>query len=387
MGLRTLFMPFFLLFWFLLLLVLLSFIWLSLVYLLTKLELKRHMAPKVTEDESLQIEVEIKNRSLFPAFNVILEDHLSCAWPWERQKFILTEYLPARYSESFTFNCVCPQRGLYRVGPFNVYFFDFFGLFFLKKTYQVYSQVYVYPYAFNIRKFPPLTKGAVPWFGIETARVSGDEDEFYGVRDYKRGDPIKKIHWISSARKNQLIVKQFQRQSFFRGTIMFNLEKDNNFGEGKECVAEYKIKIVASVAKYLINLGVSVEIIAHTEEIIHIPSNRGQEHLEDIFKFLAVAKAESSVSLLEVFINFNRYIAEDSTLITVMLDTDREYIPAMLSSQVRNVSLLPIILVSSSFLGDWESKKTADTFDIKIPEMISLRPIYICCGEIWEDKF
>ena len=168
---------------------------------------------------------------------------------------------------------------------------------------------------------------------------------------------------------------------------MFNLGKNNNLGEGKESVAEYTIKIVASVAKYLINLGVSVEIIAHTEEIVHIPSNKGQEHLEDIFKFLTVAKAESNVSLLDIFNNFNRYISEDTTLITVMLDTDREYIPAMLSSPVRNVSLLPIILVSSSFLGGWENEKTANVLDIKIPEIISLRPIYIHCGQIWEDKF
>jgi hypothetical protein len=47
---------------------------------------------------------------------------------------------------------------------------------------------------------------------------------------------------------------------------MFNLEKDENLGEGKESVEEYTIKIVASIAKYLTGLGVSIEVISHAEK-------------------------------------------------------------------------------------------------------------------------
>ena len=128
------------------------------------------------------------------------------------------------------------------------------------------------------------------------------------MREYRRGDPLKKIHWMVSARKNQLIVKEFQRQSFFRATIMFNLEKDDNVGEGKESVGEYTIKIVASIAKYLIDLGVSIEVISHAGEVVHIPFNKGQEHLEEILKFLTIAQTESRISLSELFATFQRNI-------------------------------------------------------------------------------
>ena len=275
-------------------------------YFVAKLDLTREVARKMVEGGILDVETTIDNNRALPIFNFVVQDYFSCGAPEENHRRILSEYLGSRSSLKIKYNCRCHKRGKYVIGPLAVYFFDPFNLFFLKRTYYVYSEVYVYPNTFNIQKFPSLTKGVLPWFGIETARSSGGEDEFFGVREYKDGDPIKRIHWISTARKNRLIVKEFQRQSFFRATIIFNLEKDKNYGEGKESVAEYVIKIAASVARYLIERDVSLEIIAHTGQTIHLPFNKGPEHLEDIFKFLAVAQAESRVSLGEIFEEFFR---------------------------------------------------------------------------------
>ncbi|MDO9573313.1 MAG: DUF58 domain-containing protein, partial [Candidatus Omnitrophota bacterium] len=285
------------------------------------------------------------------------------------------------------YSCFCPQRGRYVIGPLAAYFFDPLGLFYFKQVYPVYSEVYVYPRTFNIRKFPALNKGTSPWLGVETSRVSGDDDEFYGVREYKRGDPLKKIHWMVSARKNQLIVKEFQRQSFFRATIMFNLEKEDNIGEGKECVGEYIIKIVASIAKYLINLGVSIEVISHAGEVVHIPFNKGQEHLEEILKFLTIAQAESRITLAELFATFQRNILEDSSLIVVLTDKNKAFLPAILSLGVRNVCLVPILLKSSTFLKNDLSQKETKDYGTDISENIILNSIYIACKDNLEEKF
>jgi hypothetical protein len=65
--------------------------------------------------------------------------------------------------------------------------------------------------------------------------------------------------------------------------------------------------------------------------VVHIPFNKGEEHLEEILKFLTVAKAESRVTLLELFATFQRDILEDSSLIVVMTDRNKSFLPAMLS--------------------------------------------------------
>jgi uncharacterized protein (DUF58 family) len=353
----------------------------------SNLYLERKTSAKIEEDDVLEIESVIKSKGFLPIFNFVLGDYLSCTTKEAREKTILIEYLWPKSSLNIEYRCQCPLRGKYKIGPFSIYFFDPLGLLFLKKTYFIYSELYVYPRTFNIQKFPPLIKGTVPWFGIETSRVSGDEHEFYGIREYQQGDPIKKIHWFSSARKNKLIVKQFQRQSFFRVTILFNLEKDKNFGEGKESIVEYIIKISASVAKYLIERDVSLEIIAHTGEMVHIPFNKGPEHLEDIFRFLAVAQAESRINLREIFQEFSRYIPNDSSLILLMSDMDLDCLSDIMSLEKKNISLVPLILISSSFLSVSTQQRNINDLVAVLPQMADFAPIFFSQGDNLEEAF
>lgn len=387
MSLKTSFASFGFIFWVLLVLPLVSFMWLVLIYFSRRLNLARKITLRIEEDDFLEVVLEASNKSILPIFDVVLEDYLSCAAAADRQKFIMLDFLSPNSIERLAYRCLCPQRGKYDIGPIIAYFFDPLGLFYFKEKFPLYSELYVYPRTFNIRKFPHLNKGSSPWMGIETSRVSGDDDEFYGVREYKRGDPLKKIHWMVSARKNQLIVKEFQRQSFFRATILFNLEKDDNFGEGKESVAEYSIKIVASIVKYLINSGVSVEIISHAGEVVHIPFNKGAEHLEEILRFLTTAQPESRITLLELFETFHRNVLEDSSLIVVMTDRNQVFLPAMLSLGVRNVSLIPVILNSPTFLKKDPGLKDTESHHVDLSAGTKVNPIYINCGDNLEEKF
>lgn len=386
-ALKTSMEFFYFFFWFLLSVVAVSFLWVMTGYFGTELSLIRKTTSKLEEDDILEIETIIDNKGFLPAINFVLEDRLPCAGPQEKEKRISLEYLGGGSTKNLKYRCSCPQRGRYELGPFYIYFFDPWGLFYLKKACSIYSELYVYPRTFNIKKFPSLMKGIAPWFGIEASRVSGDEHEFYGIREYKAGDPIKKIHWFSTARKNRLIVKQFQQQVFFRATIIFNLNKERNFGTGKESVVEYTVKIAASVAKYLIERNVSLELIAHTGEMVHIPFNKGSGHLEDIMKALATAQAESNVSLDEIFQEFSAHIPSDSSLIVIMLDKDWEFLSALLSLSVRNISLVPLILASASFLHAPRRQGIKELDSPKLPQVFNFAPIFFSCGENLEQSF
>ncbi|MFH1127929.1 MAG: hypothetical protein V1699_00750, partial [Candidatus Omnitrophota bacterium] len=157
---------FYFFFWFLASLVFVSILWVASGYLcLKKIYLERKVTGKIEEDDTLKIEAVIKNANLLPIFNFVLQDYVSSAVPGERKKKILLEHFKGRSSLTLKYNCFCPQRGKYKIGPFSIYIFDYWGLFFLKKTYFVYSELYVYPKTFNIQKLPSLVKGIAPWFG------------------------------------------------------------------------------------------------------------------------------------------------------------------------------------------------------------------------------
>lgn len=374
-------------FWFLAALIGLSFLWVLIEYFGINPELTRNVVNKVDTGDILEVKVTLKNSSFLPAINFLLQDYLSCAPPGLRRKSILMEYLGGGRSMDVKYSCPCPVRGKYKIGPFALYFFDPLGLFFLKRTYPLYSDLYIYPKTFNIRKFPGLAKGAMPWFGIETARSSGNEDEFFGVREYKPGDPIKRIHWFSTALKNRLIVKQFQRQVFFRATIMFNLHRDKNFGDGYDNTTEYTVKVAASVARYLLEQGVSLEIIAHAGEMVHIPFNKGPEHLDDIMKFFSIVKPESKVSLGEMFEEFSRYIPDNTSVVVIMLDRDWEYLPIMLPLEKRNISLIPLVLISSTFKYSLDSQEIIKDVKIKLSQAFNFNPIFFSRKDNLEEVF
>jgi uncharacterized protein (DUF58 family) len=386
-GLKTTREFYFFFAYFLLSATVVSLAWLLLAYFTVHLQLSRKVVSRINEGDTLEVALKIQSRGFLPVFNFILEDNFSSSLLDQEKKSFFIGYLGLKSSCKIKYDYLCFKRGEYKIGPFIVYFFDPLNLLFFKRIYNVYSEVVVYPQIFKIEKFPALTRSILPWFGIETARSSGDEDEFYGVREYKEGESVKKIHWISSARKNNLIVKQYQLQSFFGTTIIFNLEKSKNLGEGKESVAEYIIKIAASVAYHLTERGVSIELLVHIGEMVHLPFNKGQEHLEDILRVLAVAQVESRISLSEVFEEFSRYIPNDSSIVVVMSDQDYADLPRMLSLYSRGVSLIPLIVVSDTFLPGSDKKKNTRQAKIRVSHLVNMHAKFFSQGDNLSEVF
>lgn len=357
------------------------------VFALSQLSLTRQHMYKIEEGENLKVTIFLRNWSFFPLVNMVIEDVISCAEDPEKKQRICVDYLPGRSTQSQEFTFFCDKRGLYHFKGFIVYFFDPIGLVYLKRKYLVNTELCVYPKTFTIRKFPQLRKGALPWFGIDTAQSTGDEDEYFGVREYISGDVVNRIHWLSTARHNKLIVKQFQRQNFYRATVLFTLEKGRDYGSGKESVAEYTIKIAASVVKYLIEHNVAVEIIAHTGEFVHIPLSKGAEQMESMFSFFAAAQAQSTIGLGEVFEDYFHYIPDDSNVIVIMLDEDWEYLMRMLPLERRNMYFVPLVLVSSTFKYMVDTPKVVHDVQVKLAGGFNCVPTFISRGDNLEEVF
>lgn len=56
--------------------------------------------------------------------------------------------------------------------------------------------------------------------GVNSTWSIGESDEFVSLRDYRDGDPIRKIHWASSAKREKPVVKEFQDEFFVRQALI-----------------------------------------------------------------------------------------------------------------------------------------------------------------------
>jgi uncharacterized protein (DUF58 family) len=58
--------------------------------------------------------------------------------------------------------------------------------------------------------------------GVSLAASVGDSEEFIGLRDYRPGDPLQKVHWKSFARTGQPVVREYQDEYFERHALVLD---------------------------------------------------------------------------------------------------------------------------------------------------------------------
>ena len=355
-----------------------------------KIQVARKMITEITENEYLNINLTLYNKGIYPLFNIELNDFLGCASK-DKHKSIFIDWLKPKKKFMANYSCICEKRGKYTIGPVTLTFYGLLGIVYAKKTLGIRNTVYVYPQTFEIKKTPSLTKGYLPWFGLETIPSSGEDDEFFGLREYKFGDPLKRIHWLSVARKNKLMVKEFQRCSFYQVTVIFILNKTENAGKGKESVSEYIIKIAASLTRYFIEKNICIEILAHAGKLAkYYPSNKGKDYMEEIFKFYAEAEAESKISVGEFLYEYYNLIPHHSTLFIILTEKNIDTLLGILHLKELDISIVALVVISATFSNNPPDKKGLDVIKGEIISRLynaKIEALLFCKGDNLEEIF
>lgn len=354
-----------------------------------KIKFLRDIRDKVNEGEFFSVKLFFSNRSFFPILNIAVSDFLECDIKEKYRRFFFNWVRP-NSTVTLDYGCICELRGFYTLGPVVVRFYDLLGFFYIEKDCEMKDMVYVYPKTFSIKKMVELTRGNLPWFGLGTRVLNSDDSEFFGIREYQEGDSIKQIHWFSTAKNNELMVREYQPHSFYQIALLFVLTKEENFGVGKEKVCEYIIKIVASLSKYFIERNICVEILSHTGKINHFPSNKGLHYLDEILKFCAMIKMESRITLSELFNEYCRYISPNSTVFVLLTDKNIPSFIEGLHFINYNISVVALVIFQSTFSRYPPVKLEVDILKVKFMSQLSrakIKVLFFSQGDNLEEIF
>ena len=148
------------------------------------------------------------------------------------------------------------KRGLYELGPAEIRTTDPFGLLRFVRRFGTRTEVTVYPEVFELAGFPLRgKKGDAGTLGSFAQRG----DEFSGLREYRRGDDLRHIHWKSVARTGELVVKEFAQESPQRHAVVLDLRRP---GIGAtEAEVEDAISAAGSVLYHLVREGMSFRLL------------------------------------------------------------------------------------------------------------------------------
>ena len=119
--------------------------------------------------------------------------------------------------------------------------------------------------------------------GVTLATSVGDSEEFVGLRDYRPGDPLQRIHWKSFARAARPIVKEYQDEYFERHALVL----DTFPAASDDRMFEEAISIAASFAYTIDTRECLLDLMFVGAEAYTYTAGRGQMQAANLLEVLA----------------------------------------------------------------------------------------------------
>ena len=150
------------------------------------------------------------------------------------------------------YEILCRPRGIYRVGPVAVKVRDPLGLSESGGMAGRVDRLVVYP---SVEDFDglPVGRGQDPTVNASKASFShtGGED-FFTLREYEHGDDLRKVHWPTSAKRDELMIRQLETPWQSRALVVLNPLRDTyRSPEG----FEHAVRGAASSLRHLFGSG------------------------------------------------------------------------------------------------------------------------------------
>lgn len=191
------------------------------------------------------------------------------------------------------------RRGLYHLGPTSLRFSDPLGIFAVTVEHPAVREVLVFPPILHDLPVPRHTGGGQ---GVVTSRLRSLQDAaaIGGLRDYRPGDPIRRIHWPRSVRHQTYLVKEFDQEMGGELWLVLDLDAPVQAGQGDDSTVEYGVIWAASWAWHLMSQGRGVGLLAYGPERLMIPPAAGSGHVWALLRALATIQAARPIPLESV---------------------------------------------------------------------------------------
>jgi uncharacterized protein (DUF58 family) len=153
-----------------------------------------------------------------------------------------------------------------------------FGLARSRRRTVVRSELTVVPRWVELTSFPILEPSSSPSDVLHERARTGAGQEYLGIREYRPGDPLRSVHWRSTARAGRLIVREYEQEIASRvGLVM----SGSDHGEGPESSFETLVSAVASVGLYALSTGHPVHAARFGTDGIEYMGEPGKHDLLD----------------------------------------------------------------------------------------------------------
>lgn len=229
-----------------------------------RLALVRTVTPQlVSAGQPARVRLMLTNEGRTPTGILLLEDQVPYVLG-TRPRFVL-EGVGHGWRRHVTYQVRSDVRGRYQIGPMSVRVTDPFGMVELGRAFTTTVPLTVTPRTVPL---PAIPLGGV-WTGSGDNRprafASGSAEDVT-VREYRRGDELRRVHWRSSARVGQLMVRREEQPWQSRATLVLDNRLGAHRGQGAASSLEAAVSAAASIGVHLCQRGYSVRLVTAAGE-------------------------------------------------------------------------------------------------------------------------
>src|SRR5256884_1108295 len=213
--------------------------------------------------------------------SVLLAEDITPYTLGSRPRFVLDEIEPGGHRE-LSYPIRSDSRGKFTIGPLRVRVADSFGLVEISRSFSTTSTLVVTPRIYPL----PRATAQSSWLGegdggMRTISAIGEDDA--APRQYQDGDGLHRVHWRSTARYGELMVRREEHQWRNSASVFLDTPRAAHAGTGPASTFEFAVSAAASIGAHLSGEGFRARLITEAGEI----APRGTFH-DTLLDMLAV---------------------------------------------------------------------------------------------------
>lgn len=256
---------------------------------LERIEVEREHRPRVFEGERVAVGLRVRQRAGLAQSLVIVEDQCFASLSIRQRR--LLPLMSPRWEANVHYHKEADRhRGLYLLGPTRLFAADPLGVFARGVEIDCVTTLTIYPRAAALGGYRLL--GPRPPYGptLEAKDRLGQGEEIIGVRPYRPGDPLSRIHWRTSARRRALHTIELDTHVQTEAALFLDLTRLSRFGVGSESTTEMAIGCAVSVLSEAASLRHRISLMWAKEKAEAFPAGAGLAHLHMLLDRLAVVQ-------------------------------------------------------------------------------------------------
>lgn len=304
----------------------------------------------VAVGDRLEERFDLVNNSTIPALWVEIIDYTNIPG----YNTAVVRSVPANQQDHWRQAAICQQRGLFSLGPWAIRSSDPFGLFQMTHFYSQTQEIIIHP-PIHGRLPIPLPTGTSSGQARVRRRSWQATTNAATVRSYHPGDPLRWIHWPTSAHRDSLYVREFDQDATGDIWILLDCEAAVQLGSGADGTIEQAVLLGASLAARAVrqNRAVGLAGYGRSPQIVHTGNGQGQQWR--ILRALALLDADGTTTLNKALQDLGRIAKRGAAVIIITPSGEADWLPELVRLAQHGVESDVVLLERQSFGGEGNS--------------------------------